>query len=174
MGFEFYEPRFHVGQKWVIVDPEGAMVDDPKGHIATITAIDEDESDWGGYYTAADGKLRYMLNKDDIDDGYIRPYKEEDVGLQLPTEPQAAQVQVKHPELDKLEQLVHLSRTEPGPIRQDIMDCINQRYRSTAYRDMIKKLVSGGGMSPQDRDEMQKLLSGIRHCVRTPRAKAYR
>lgn len=170
MGFDFKEPNYWVGKKFKVLNPRLASLTCEPGTIITVDSVQDSHDD----ANCTIGGDRFYLNDADIDSGYIVEYKEEDMGLQLPTEPQVTQPQVKHPELDKLEQLVYLSRTGPEPIKQDIMDCINQRYRSTAYRDMIKKLVSEGNMSPQDRDEMKKLLSGIRHCVRTPRAKAYR
>lgn len=170
MGFDFEEPNYWVGKKFKVLDPGQASLTCEAGTIVTVDCVEDSHDD----AACMIDNHRFYLNDEDIENGYIVEHKEEDMGLQLPTEPQVAQPQVKHPELVKLEQMIHLARTEPDPIRQDILDCINQRYRSTAYRDMIKKLVSGGGMGPQDRDEMQRLLAGIRSCTRTPHAKAYR
>ncbi len=58
--------------------------------------------------------------------------------------------------------------------KQALYQAINDRYRSKAYRDYYKEMVDKGHANIHQQNEMQSLLSSIRHCKRTPRAKAYR
>jgi len=55
-----------------------------------------------------------------------------------------------------------------------LIDCINARYRTKQYRDLILENKAKGTISDQQILDMKFALAGIRHNQRTPRAKAYR
>lgn len=55
-----------------------------------------------------------------------------------------------------------------------LIDCINTRYRTKPYRDLIKSNQFLGHISDQQIRDMKFVLAGIRHNRRTPHAKAFR
>lgn len=76
--------------------------------------------------------------------------------------------------IDRLDKLLDLAGSETDArLREDLYDCINNRYRSTAFRDMIKSLPPEK-MSMEQRQAMKNRLDGIRFRTRTPRVKAWR
>lgn len=59
-------------------------------------------------------------------------------------------------------------------VRHALIDGINNRYRSFAYRDAVKLWVKEGHMNLKQQAEMAQQLAVIRRNPRTPSAKAFR
>jgi len=76
-------------------------------------------------------------------------------------------------QVEILSDLIDTARAMGTPLGTHMIDCINARYRSKAYRDHIKSL-SSTHISHKQVGEMRTKLNGIRHNRRTPHAKAYR
>lgn len=57
---------------------------------------------------------------------------------------------------------------------QTLVDCVNVRYRSKAYRDHIKLMRDKGWISQSQINDMRSSLNRIRYQKRTPAAKAFR
>ena len=70
--------------------------------------------------------------------------------------------------------LLNLARSLPSAQRTTMVDCINVRYRSKAYRDHMIACRDTGHVSDNQLDEIKHLLNGVRHNRRTPGAKAFR
>lgn len=78
-------------------------------------------------------------------------------------------------EVSTLHELITNADIMPGgPVREAMYDCINNRYRTKAYRDYVKKMESNGSISPAQMKKMAGMLFQIRNRTRTPRAKAFR
>lgn len=78
-------------------------------------------------------------------------------------------------EADTLVNAIHFADgVSDRQARQALIDAINVRYRSKQYRDMIKQWQQSGFINKAQIEEMRHSLARIRHCQRTPPAKAYR
>lgn len=78
-------------------------------------------------------------------------------------------------EVSTLHELITNADIMPGgPVREAMYDCINNRYRTKAYRDHIKEMQDKGYISDAHVKKMADMLCQIRHRMRTPRAKAFR
>lgn len=165
MGLITPEVEWVPGRKYKIINREESGMYSGE-YIVLGVETGEAKSDTGG---------NYFIHRAWLTDGTLQPMEEEEMGLIFaPSEPEVAEVK-QHIEVVMLRQLIDDARgIADHNLKHKMLDCINEKYRSAAYKRWFKGQMDAGLITEDDKLRMENLLRQIRHCVRTPRAKSYR
>lgn len=185
MGLTF-DNQLQVGDKLILTKLfAGSGIPANEGDILAVTSVPHPH-DRDGVQVSDMGGRDWIFNHEWLGKFAVRApnltTKEQEMGLSFDlAEPSVTSTEPATPawgqrEIETLESLEALASTSSGYVRDVFLDCINARYRSKGYRDLVKAKASEVQISTEQLREMRKIISSgkMRYAKRFPSAKGWR